>query len=315
MGQPLFSIIMPVYNRAEKVGPSLQSIIDQTYEDWEAIIIDDGSDDGEELKAVVAALNDPRFSYIRRQNGGGSAARNTGIDAATGRFIAFLDSDDKFLGERLARSREIIDSERSGDLVIYSRYVIERGVGRQWTRPSRGHRPGERIDEYVMCTEGTVRTSAVTLSTSLAQRVRFDETLPSSQDTDFAVRCASSGAKFVFLPEVLMVYDDVPDMTRVSKQRDIRPLLAWLDRMRGVHISDRAYWGYRGWHCARLASYQSRLRGLKYYSSSVMRGVYPPKQAIRVASQVLIPPKTYQQIASLVVHLFGRDPAGVRNAS
>lgn len=306
MNQPFFSIIVPVYNRADKVGPCFRSIIAQTLIDWEAVVVDDGSADGAALQKVIEDLADPRFRYIRRSNGGGSAARNSGIDAAAGKYIAFLDSDDQFVPERLQRSADVIAREGEGDLVIYSQFSVDRGVGRTWLRPARGHHAGERIDEYLMCTDGAVRTSTVSMSTGLAQRVRFDEALPSSQDTDFAVRCASAGAKFVFLPQSLMIYDDIPDMNRVSTQRDIRPLLAWLDRMRGVHISEKAYWGYRGWHCARLASRSNRLQGLRYYLSSALRGTYPVKHALRLAGQVLIPQQTYQRIVNVVVSSFGR---------
>lgn len=306
MTQPFFSIVVPVYNRAGKVGPCFQSVLAQTFQDWEVVVVDDGSADGEELERVVAGLGDARFRYIRRANGGGSAARNTGIDAARGRYIAFLDSDDQFLPDRLQKSVDVIAGAGEGDLVVYSQFRVERGVGKHWIRPARGHREGERIDEYLMCTDGAVRTSTITMTTGLAQRVRFDEALPSSQDTDFAVRCASAGARFVFIPIPLVLYDDVPDLTRVSKQKDVRPLLAWIERMRGTHISDKAYWGYRGWHCARLASRQNTFTGLGYYLPSALRGVYPPRHAARLAAQVLIPQATYQRIVNKVVATFGR---------
>jgi len=95
-------VVVPVHNRAAIVGPCLDSVLHQTFADWECVVVDDGSEDGVDLEAVVAAFEDRRFRYLWRPNGGGGAARNTGIDAARGIFVAFLDSDDAFLPEKLA---------------------------------------------------------------------------------------------------------------------------------------------------------------------------------------------------------------------
>ena len=99
---PRFSVIIACYNRANIIGPCLASVQAQSLTDFECIIVDDGSDDSVALAQVVLALNDPRFRVIRRENGGGGAARNTGIAAARADWIAFLDSDDEFLPHKLA---------------------------------------------------------------------------------------------------------------------------------------------------------------------------------------------------------------------
>ncbi len=112
-----------------------------------------------------------------------------------------------------------------------------------------------------MCTDGNIQISTVTIPTDLARRVRFNEALPSSQDTDFAVRCANAGGTYIFIPEPLILFSDIHDPTRVSRQKKLEPLLKWIEGMRGKEISDKAYWGYRGWHCARIASYSNRLQG------------------------------------------------------
>jgi len=85
---PRFTVVVPVCNRAWSVLPTLESVRDQTFTDFECIVVDDGSADGEELRRVVEGLADPRFGYVRRENGGESAARNTGIDSTRGEFVA-----------------------------------------------------------------------------------------------------------------------------------------------------------------------------------------------------------------------------------
>src|ERR1700754_1943139 len=97
---PFFSVIIPAYNRASTLGRAIQSVLDQTCQDFEIVIVDDGSKD--DPRTVAESFGDPRIRFIRQENEGGGVARNTAIDNATGRFIAPLDSDDIFLPHHLA---------------------------------------------------------------------------------------------------------------------------------------------------------------------------------------------------------------------
>lgn len=104
----LVSVILPAYNRAESLRAACQSVLNQTYRDLELIVVDDAS--SEDLRSVVNALNDERINFIRRNvNGGAAAARNTGLAAACGQFIAFQDSDDLWLPGKLDRQMELLE--------------------------------------------------------------------------------------------------------------------------------------------------------------------------------------------------------------
>jgi glycosyltransferase involved in cell wall biosynthesis len=306
MAEPLFSVVIPTYNRSDRIRPVLESVRSQDFSDFECLVIDDGSRDGEQLEAIVAALEDERFIYVRKENGGACSARNVGFDRARGRYVALLDSDDSYLPHKLKRcAAEAAD--RVGDFLIYSKFIVDRGIDKFWIKPPRGAEPAERIDEYLMCKPGSIQSSTMVLPADLARRVRFDESLPSSQDTDFAVRVWNAGAKMLFVEEPLVVFNDVTDLTRVSKGTDYKPQIAWIERMRSEHaVSERAYWAYRGWQCARLASYSNRFYGLKLYLASAIRGVYPLRQAAVIAAQVLLPRGRYQAIANKVVTYFGK---------
>jgi glycosyltransferase involved in cell wall biosynthesis len=96
----LVSIIIPCYNRAHIVRETIDSVLAQTYGNFEALVIDDGSTDS--TREVISTYTDPRIRYFYRENGGLSAARNSGLDASRGEFIAFLDSDDVWLPWKLA---------------------------------------------------------------------------------------------------------------------------------------------------------------------------------------------------------------------
>jgi glycosyltransferase involved in cell wall biosynthesis len=92
---PKISIIVPAYNQAEYLDECLQSVLDQTYTDWECIIIDDGSTDNTEKTMEVWLLKDKRFKYFKKANGGVASARNFGIGKSSGEWILPLDGDDK----------------------------------------------------------------------------------------------------------------------------------------------------------------------------------------------------------------------------
>ncbi|MEM1049433.1 MAG: glycosyltransferase family 2 protein [Pseudomonadota bacterium] len=306
MQEPKFSVVVPVYNRADRILPTLESVRNQTCQDFECIVVDDGSKDGDALKAVVEKLDDPRFRYLRRENGGGGAARNTGIHAATGRYIAFLDSDDQFLPHKLETHERVLETLSDDLIFCYSRLLIDRGVGKTWVKPPNGLRPQQRVDEYLMCGAGWMQTSTVVATTRLAKSVLFSESLPSSQDTDFAVRSAKAGAHFEFIPEALVIMEDRYDPMRVSKQLKYKPLLDWIESMRGTHVSERSYWAYRGWVCARIASYSDRPKAIMIFLQSIIHRPYSLKTSMIIAAQIMIPRTLYQKIASVIVNLVGR---------
>lgn len=303
--QPFFTVVIPTYNRADTVESTLQSVKRQSFADFECIVVDDGSADGGKLTDVVSGIGDSRFYYVRQSNGGACSARNRGFDLARGKYVALLDSDDLFLPHKLATMHDLL-REREGDTLVYSQMIVERGLAKKWVRPTRGLQPAERVDEYLLCTDGTIRTSTVVVNTALAQRLRFDEALPSLQDTDFAIRVANAGADVTFLEEPLVVFEDRVGGVRVSRNSNYKPLLDWLDRLRDGVISERAYWAGRGWQCARIASYNNRPYAIRLYLESAVRGAFRFRQAMIVAAQVVLPYHAYQRIADMVVSWFGR---------
>lgn len=94
MSSPFFSVIIPTYNRTTVLGRAVSSVINQTFTDWELIIIDDGSNDN--TNELVEKFNDTRISYFYQTNQERSAARNNGIMKAKGKYVCFLDSDDEY---------------------------------------------------------------------------------------------------------------------------------------------------------------------------------------------------------------------------
>ena len=115
ISNPGISVIIPTYNRAHLISRSAKSVLAQTYPDFELIIVDDGS--GDNTEEIIEALADPRIRYLRHEsNRGVSAARNTGIRAARGDYIAFQDSDDEWLPQKLEKQLGLFEQDNRGDL-------------------------------------------------------------------------------------------------------------------------------------------------------------------------------------------------------
>ncbi len=111
------SVIVPTFNRGYIIADTLQSVFAQTYLDFEVIVVDDGSKD--DTAQVIARFNDPRLCYIRHEvNRGYSGACNTGIREARGEYISFLDSDDLWKPEKLARDVDFLNRHPEADAVF-----------------------------------------------------------------------------------------------------------------------------------------------------------------------------------------------------
>ena len=121
---PLISVIVPCYNQAQYLDECLQPVLDQTYTDWECIIVNDGSPDHTEEVAKKWLEKDNRFRYIYKENGGLSSARNAGIREAKGEWIQFLDSDDKINTISFELLTKII-AEKKVEIIGFSYLVNE----------------------------------------------------------------------------------------------------------------------------------------------------------------------------------------------
>src|SRR5271166_5416911 len=122
---PFFSVVIPVYNRADVLENALRSVLAQTCQDFEIVVIDDGSTD--DPASVVDRLGDTRIRLIRQDNRGGGAARNRGMDEARGKFVALLDSDDTFLPRHLEMLKPLLAGRTN--VLGYAPVIADRGRG------------------------------------------------------------------------------------------------------------------------------------------------------------------------------------------
>ncbi|EAR52578.1 putative glycosly transferase [Oceanicola granulosus HTCC2516] len=301
---PRISVVIPCYNRAASIRPTLVSVQKQTFGDFECLVIDDGSDDGDRLAAEVGALADARFRLIRRRNGGGGAARNTGIDAARGEWIALLDSDDLFLLDKL--QLYFAHARRAGpDAVLYSQALVDRGSARRWVRPERAIGCNEPVAEYLFVANCFIQTSTIMARADLLRAVRFDPALRKGQDLDLCVRLAAAGARFEMVPTPLTVWVDREEAGRTSRAPGASAPAAWLARAAPL-MTARAAAGYRATVLAYYLAETQLLLALSYIWSGWREAGVPAAVCARQALRCLVPRPLYRRLANVVVAVCGR---------
>lgn len=300
---PRFSVVIPVYNRAATVRRTLASVVAQTFRDWECLVVDDGSADGEALAQVVASLEDPRFVLIRQSNGGGGAARNAGVDAARGRFVAFLDSDDTFVPDKLAR---LAATAREDRRVAWFSYVrVDRGDGAWWVRPDRPPRRGEPIGDYLFVANQVVQTSSIVLPVEVARDVPFNPTLRKGQDLDLVVRLAAAGVDFEMIETPLAVWTDTTEGDRTSARRHPEPAASWLASS-GSWLSRRAQHGYRATVLAFELAPTRPWAAAWHLLDGGLRARVAPTILARQALRCFVPRRTYRRLVDAIVRFKNR---------
>jgi glycosyltransferase involved in cell wall biosynthesis len=184
------SVVIPVYNRSGPLRRAVRSVLAQTHADLELIVVDDAST--ENIARALETITDPRLRIVRKPvNQGAAAARNTGIEAATGRWVAFLDSDDEWLSTKLERQLQRLTAQaegrRNGARICCSGYVIQHLQERRARafRPARRHGTAQQLVWGCNLSPG---------STLVAERACFDEiglfdvTLRRFEDWDWLLR-------------------------------------------------------------------------------------------------------------------------------
>lgn len=181
---PFFSVIIPTYNRVHLIGKTIKSVLDQTFKNWELIVIDDGSTDN--TKQVLQKFSDSRIRYIYQDNAERSAARNNGIKHATGEWICFLDSDDEYLSNHLAMLHKYILNEPEPALIATGiKRVSESGEQeRLLPNPKTENILKEIWTTFLIPTQ-------VCIHHSILQKEQFDERYRIWEDTHLFLRIAA----------------------------------------------------------------------------------------------------------------------------
>lgn len=221
----LVSVIIPTYKRANTLRNSIESVLSQTHKNIEVIVVDDNNSEStdrlETEKIMIGYRNTPNVKYIKhKKNMNGSAARNTGIKKAMGKYIAFLDDDDEFLPDKIELQVKKLESLDTSWGICYTQFVrkkngkiIDRGI--------------ENIEGYVAdeILKGSIYISAgsnVMIRKDVVEKINgFNEAFLRRQDLEFLIR-ASSISKIAHVPEVCLVINKDDRSNTLSEKQLIK---------------------------------------------------------------------------------------------
>lgn len=236
---PRVSVVLPVHNRGDVLPRAIDSVLAQELTDFELVVVDDGSSD--DSAGITASYDDARIRLIRLdRNRGGNVARNEGIRAASAPLIAFLDSDDRYLPNKLDRVVAEFDRRPDLDLLVDSFIKVQPPGSR---KPEVVRRNPVINDRELFRTALFTRrlwkaTPAITVRREAARKAPFDETLRRLQDFDFLIRVSES-ANCASTDEVLWV--KYWDAAAISAQDNMIAANVELVRRHPEYLSTPAY--------------------------------------------------------------------------
>lgn len=192
----LISVVIPAYNRGYIIRECIESVLRQTYQNIEVIVVDDCSTDN--TVSVVKSIKDPRVQcYLLKKNSGACFARNYGVKQSSGVYIAFQDSDDVWKEDKLEKQLEFI--ENSGADFVFC------GMNRNDPLNNRStYYPSDFSDKNDILAEllenNAISTQTILLRRACMEEIQFDITFRRYQDWDFAIQAAAAGFKMAYMP-------------------------------------------------------------------------------------------------------------------
>jgi glycosyltransferase involved in cell wall biosynthesis len=269
---PKVSVVSPFHNRRSYLPAYIEMLERQTLKDFDVIIVDDGSTDGLAEAITSIPTSFPLRCIRLTKNCGADAARNVGIDASRGRYIALLDSDDLWHPEKLRRHFEQFEEAPDRDrLVGLSRQIVI--GGRPFVRPKRLMGQNDRVGRYLFQLDGVIQSSTMFLASDLAKSARFQEGDGGHHDWTFALRLEVLGARFEMLPDALTYYADDERPDRLSPQCALARL-DWLERNREL-IGEEPYFAARAAFASRVR-HDAAVPSLGMIKTGLLRGAVPP---------------------------------------
>jgi len=222
----MISVVIPSYNRADRIRRSAESVLNQTYQEIELIIVDDGSSDNTE--EVVKSLNDNRVRYVRQENQGACVARNTGISCSRGEYIAFQDSDDAWHADKLEKQLATLEKYHAD--VCFCRmqrfdYASEKDV----FFPDL---PEGIVAYESLLTESLVSTQTILAKRSVCEKYQFTAGLKARQDWDWIIRAAQD---HVFCFDASVLVDVYLQNDSITSGQNHEKIIALLQRFYDVY--------------------------------------------------------------------------------
>lgn len=193
----LVSVVIPCYNRKDRLLACLSSVLSQSYDNIEVIVVDDGSTDN--VRELFTNIADPRLRFLRyEKNQGACHARNYGAERSHGEYIAFQDSDDVWYPDKIERQLAFLKDSGADMCFCGMDRVSAKGNGYYF--PVHGFSPENALEQFLA--ENRAGTQTMLMRRQVFERLRFDESFRRYQDWDFAIRAAAN-FKLAYLPLAL----------------------------------------------------------------------------------------------------------------
>lgn len=215
--QYLVSVILPCYNKAAYLADALDSVLQQSYQNWEAIVVNDGSSDNTEDIALEYVERDQRIKYVSKENGGPSSARNRGIELANGEFILPLDSDDVIKPEYMEEAMMAFENDSNLKLVYCQGFFFGTKNG-LWDLSYTGYKN--------LLLGNTIFCSAFFRKSDWLKVGKYDEKMVKGhEDWEFFIRLLEGDGTVCQIPNPLFYYRiDGPSLTEIAMRKDV-----WLE--------------------------------------------------------------------------------------
>jgi len=287
----MISVVIPTYNRQQTILRAVNSVLNQTYQDLEVIVVDDCSTD--DTRAVVEAIADPRVRYVcLEKNSGACTARNKGITLSRGEYIAFQDSDDEWYPNKLVKQLAALE-ENEADIVFCGFEKLYRDDMR-WIHP-------QGLSAHFCSQEELLMTSLASTQTFLGKAevirdVMFDASLPRMQDYDFIIRAAEK-YRVYYLDQVLVtVYEQADSITagKRSYQKRLDITRKLLDKYPALRKA------YPRWEVSMLKITAHCLVMLKQDAAPVLKEIYKKEKSLANLGKLIL----YK--LGLLYHIFDR---------
>lgn len=291
---PLVSVVIPAFNRARTLPRAIRSVLHQGYANLELIVVDDCSTDN--TAEVIAQFGDPRLRYVRlERNQGAGGARNEGIRQARGQYVAFQDSDDEWLADKLEKQVAAALEAGGEDVAVFHVKVVYGrdeariyGPGRVVCVPRLSE--AEQAGDFVKLTHQANLISPQTLMFSRAlveKSGMFDPLLRSNEDWDFALRLVRH-AHVIFLDEPLVMTYILGDSISTLKLSGVRSMLRIVLKLRRQNDVDPGvlsdHFGRVGYSLARIGKPRS---GARLIRQAIRYAPARPKHWARLAMSML----------------------------
>ena len=193
----MISVIIPAYNREKVIKKSIESVLNQTIKNIEVIVVDDGSKDN--TKNIVMSIKDERLKYIYQENAGACAARNRGIAEAKGEYIAFHDSDDEWLENKLEKQIMLLDNGAD---------FVSCGMRRNTSQKIKKIELDYDITISNLLKYNIMSTQTMIMKKEVCEKVKFDTSFKKFQDWDYVLQVFIQGFKIDYVNELLVVTND-----------------------------------------------------------------------------------------------------------